>query len=133
MTRCETTPGRRRHRPLARWVAAGSIMALVVTASPQARSADTQAVAPIQVIIEKFKFIPPEVTVPVGTTVEWVNHDDEPHFVAAQQKQFKSKVLGKDDTFSTTFEEPGQYPYYCLIHPHMTGVVIVGEGSRQLR
>ena len=132
MTRCVTTPGRRRYRPLARWVAAGSIMALVVTASPQARSADTQATAPIQVIIEKFKFIPPEITVPVGTTVEWVNHDDEPiRRRSTETVQIEGARQGRH--ISMTFEEPGQYPYYCLIHPHMTGVVIVGEGSRQLR
>ncbi len=130
MIRCETTPGRRRYGPLAGWVAAGGIMALVVTASPQALSADAQAATPTQVTIEKFKFIPPEVTVPVGTAVVWVNRDDEPHLVAAQQKQFKSKALGKDDTFSVTSDKPGEYPYFCLIHPHMTGVVIVGEPNR---
>src|SRR5512132_4711818 len=50
---------------------------------------------PIQVTIKNLKFMPPEVSVPVGTTVVWVNNDDEPHTVTAQQKQFKSKPLDK--------------------------------------
>ena len=130
MIRCGITPGRRRYGPLAGWAAAGGIVALVVTALPPALSAEAQAAASAQVTIEKFKFMPSEITVPIGTAVVWVNHDDEPHLVAAQQKQFKSKALGKDDTFSVTFDKPGEYPYFCLIHPHMTGVVIVREPNR---
>jgi plastocyanin len=125
MIRCETC---RRYRPLSGWIAVAAMTALAMTMSSQALSAD--AATPTQVTIEKFKFIPPEVTVPVGATVVWINRDDEPHLVAAQQKQFKSKPLGKDDTFSVTFDKPGEYPYFCLIHPHMTGVVIVGEPNR---
>jgi plastocyanin len=82
---------------------------------------------PIQVTIKNLKFMPPEVSVPVGTTVVWVNNDDEPHTVTAQQKQFKSKPLDKNDTFSVAFDKPGEYHYFCSIHPFMIGVVKVGE------
>jgi plastocyanin len=59
--------------------------------------------------------------------VVWVNNDDEPHTVTAQQKQFKSKPLDKNDTFSVAFDKLGEYPYFCSIHPFMIGVVEVGE------
>jgi plastocyanin len=40
-------------------------------------------------------------------------------------KSFKSKVLGTDEKFSFTFSKPGAFPYFCSIHPKMTGKVIV--------
>ena len=82
---------------------------------------------PIQVTIKNLKFVPAEVSVPAETTVVWVNNDDEPHTVTAQQKQFRSKPLDKNDTFSVAFDKPGEYPYFCTIHPFMIGVVKVGE------
>jgi plastocyanin len=51
---------------------------------------------PTQVTIKNLKFMPAEVSVPVGTTVVWVNNDDEPHTVTSQQKQFRSKPLEKN-------------------------------------
>jgi plastocyanin len=65
------------------------------------------------------------VTVPVGATVTWVNGDDVPHTVVATDKSFRSKVLDTDDRFSFTFTRAGTYDYFCSIHPHMTGKVVV--------
>jgi plastocyanin len=83
--------------------------------------------SPVQVTIKNLKFMPAEVSVPVGTTVVWVNDDDEPHTVTAQQKQFRSKPLDKNERFSFAFDKPGEYPYFCSIHPFMVGMVKVGE------
>ncbi len=80
------------------------------------------------VTIGNFTFGPETVTVPVGTTVTWVNGDDIPHTVVAVDKSFKSKVLDTDDKFSFTFTKPGTYDYFCSIHPHMTGKIVV-KGS----
>jgi plastocyanin len=70
---------------------------------------------------------PPELTVPVGTTVTWTNRDDILHTVVSSDdsKTFKSKVLDTDEKFFFTFGEAGTYPYFCSIHPKMTGKVIV--------
>src|SRR5271156_6454542 len=68
---------------------------------------------------------PATVTVPVGTTVTWTNRDDIPHTAVSTDGVFKSKVLDTDDTFSFVFSKPGTYPYYCTIHPKMTGQIIV--------
>ena len=67
----------------------------------------------------------PELTVMVGTTVTWTNRDDIPHTVVSTDKVFKSKVLDTDEKFSFTFSTPGTFPYFCSIHPKMTGKVVV--------
>jgi plastocyanin len=75
------------------------------------------------VTIDNFTFTPPELTVAVGTTVKWVNHDDIPHLVV--NKAFRSKALDTDDSFSYTFASAGTFDYFCGLHPHMVGKVIV--------
>ena len=81
----------------------------------------------IEVKIDNFSFGPVALTVPVGTTVTWTNRDDIPHTVVSTDdlKTFKSKVLDTDEKFSFTFSKAGTYPYFCSIHPKMTGKVIV--------
>jgi plastocyanin len=78
-----------------------------------------------EVKIDNFVFGPAAITVPVGTTVTWINRDDIPHTVVSTDKVFKSKVLDTDEKFSFTFTKPGEYPYFCSIHPKMTGKVVV--------
>jgi plastocyanin len=79
-----------------------------------------------EVVIDNFSFLPKEITVPVGTTVTWTNHDDVPHVVASADDQFKkSGALDTDESFSHTFSTAGNYTYFCSIHPHMTGKIIV--------
>jgi len=81
-----------------------------------------------KVEIDNFAFSPERVTVKTGTTVTWLNADDTPHTVASSSKLFKSKALDTDDSFSFTFTTPGVYQYFCSLHPHMTGTVVV-EGT----
>ena len=80
---------------------------------------------PDAVTIDNFTFGPKELTVPVGTTVKWVNHDDIPHNVVNKDKVFRSKALDTDDSFSYTFASAGTFDYFCGLHPHMVGKVIV--------
>jgi plastocyanin len=63
--------------------------------------------------------------VKTGTTVTWKNQDDIPHTVASSTRLFKSKALDTDDSFSFTFSEPGTYEYFCSLHPHMAGSIVV--------
>ena len=84
-----------------------------------ARAADTT------VKIGNFTFAPQGVTVKAGTTVTWDNEDDIPHTIASSTKLFKSKVLDTDGKFSFTFTTPGVYEYFCSLHPHMTGTIVV--------
>jgi plastocyanin len=78
-----------------------------------------------QVMIDNFVYSPIPLTVKVGTTVTWINHDDIPHTVDSTQGKFKSAALDTDDKFEFRFTEAGEYPFYCRIHPKMTGKVIV--------
>ncbi len=75
--------------------------------------------------IDNFSFGPQTVTVPVGATVTWTNRDDIPHTVVSTEGVFKSKVRDTDETFSYTFSKAGTYPYFCSLHPKMTGQVVV--------
>ena len=78
-----------------------------------------------QVMIDNFAYSPVPLTVKVGATVTWINHDDIPHTVDSTQGKFKSAALDTDDKFEFKFTEAGEYPFYCRIHPKMTGKVIV--------
>lgn len=79
-----------------------------------------------EVKIDNFTFAPKDLTIPVGTSVKWINRDDIPHTVVSDDKStFKSKALDTDDSFSYTFTKPGTYSYFCSIHPKMTAKVIV--------
>jgi len=78
------------------------------------------------VVADNFSFAPASIAVPVGGTVTWTNRDDVPHNIVSTVKKFASPVLDTDERFSHTFEAPGNYPYYCSLHPKMTGQVIVG-------
>jgi len=79
-----------------------------------------------QVTIGNFTFGPAVLTVSPGATVTWLNGDDIPHtVVAADKRAFRSKVLDSGDSFAFTFTRPGSYAYFCSIHPHMTGKIVV--------
>jgi plastocyanin len=81
--------------------------------------------ADMEVKIENFTFNPQQITVKAGATVTWINHDDIPHTVTSQTGAFRSKAMDTGDKFSFTFATPGTFPYFCALHPHMTGSIVV--------
>jgi len=87
--------------------------------------AESTASAAGAIKIDNFSFTPSTLTVPAGTTVTWTNSDDIPHTVVSDDKSFKSKVLDTDEKFTYTFMKAGTYPYFCSIHPKMTGKIVV--------
>jgi plastocyanin len=97
----------------------GMLAGVAVMAAPAADTA---------VKIDNFTFTPQRVTVKAGTTVTWTNQDDIPHTVTSATKAFRSKALDTDDKFSFTFTTAGVYEYFCSLHPHMTGTIVV-EGT----
>ena len=109
-------------RILARGAMAGLLFA--VLAGP-VYAADTE------VKIDNFTFGPQQVTVKAGTTVVWTNGDDIPHTVTSKSGIFKSKALDTDDKFSFTFTTPGTFPYFCALHPHMTGSIVVEASAEK--
>jgi plastocyanin len=97
---------------------AGLLAGVAVMAAPA-------GVEEMAVKIDNFTFTPQRLTVKAGTTVIWTNQDDIPHVVASSTKAFKSKALDTDDKFSFTFTTVGVYEYFCSLHPHMTGTIVV--------
>jgi plastocyanin len=100
-------------------------MVLLLAGTPSVAANDQSSVANVEVKIDNFSFGPQTVTVPVGATVTWINRDDIPHTVVSTDGLFNSKVRDTDEKFSYTFAKAGTYPYYCSVHPKMTGKVVV--------
>ena len=101
---------------------------LTVAAAATLLAADPPAgtkVSPVIVKIDNFSFTPQTLTIHAGTKVTWINKDDVPHTVRSNDKTLKSGVLDTDDQFSYTFTTAGTNSYFCSVHPHMTGKIIV--------
>jgi len=119
-------------RPFAASAGLGAMTGALLAAGVLLARADGAASA---VSIDNFTFTPPAITVKAGTTVIWTNKDDIPHGIASADNAFqKSKALDTDDSFAFTFTTPGTYKYFCYLHPHMVGTVVVqaaGAGATQ--
>ena len=81
------------------------------------------------VSIEDFYFEPSEAAIQPGDTVTWTNEGNHPHTVTANDGSFDSGTLQPGESYSHTFQNPGMVPYYCSIHPFMTGGVSVGQSG----
>jgi plastocyanin len=101
------------------------IAMLMLAGSLSVRANDQPSAANAEVKIDNFSFGPQTITVPVGATVTWTNRDDIPHTVVSTDGVFKSKVRDTDEKFSYTFTKAGTYPYFCSVHPKMTGKIVV--------
>lgn len=102
-----------------------AMAALLLVSGSAARAQDAGA----RIEIRAHGFGVPELTVPIGTTVTWINHDDDAHTVTSTTNTFRSPGLDTDDTYSYTFTKPGTYEYFCTLHPLMTGKVVVWSAS----
>jgi plastocyanin len=77
-------------------------------------------------------YSPNPIEVKLGDTVKWINHDTSPHTatpgqVGSAETGTVADVLLEGETYSITFDEPGKYAYFCILHPNMVGTVIVTE------
>ena len=107
------------------------LFAAVLETTPLAGKAATQTAAnPAAVRIDNFNFTPLTLVIAPGTTVTWTNADDTPHTVREKDGKFKSAALDTDDTFSQTFTAPGEYEYFCSIHPRMVGKIVVKPAGK---
>ncbi|AQH01022.1 hypothetical protein A9R05_19280 [Burkholderia sp. KK1] len=106
-------------------VVKGVISAAIPAACAQEPAQQIAAVNAPTVSIDNFAFNQATITVPAGTKVTWVNHDDMLHTIADEGKSFKSDPLDNGESYSHVFDKPGTYKYFCSLHPHMTGTVVV--------
>lgn len=80
-----------------------------------------------RVEIRMIAFGPNEVRIKPGQSVEWVNRDPVVHTATANDRSWSSELLQEGQRYVRRFDRPGRYPYHCVPHPQMTGVVIVEE------
>jgi plastocyanin len=112
-------------------LALAMFVVLALLSSTHGKDSQTRDSAPVratktEVTIDNFSSSPNTLTLSVGATVTWINHDNVPHVVSSAGNQFKkSTVLKTGQTFSHTFMATGTYSYFCSIHPRMTGKIIV--------
>jgi hypothetical protein len=67
----------------------------------------------------------PAPKLPVGTIILWYNIDSVDHTVTARDNSFDSGSISPNETFKYTFEEPGEFEYYCKVHPSMVGKITI--------
>jgi len=110
---------------MTRKICVATALALAIFTVAGTFSASSARAADMEIKIDQFAFAPQRISVKAGTAVTWINDDDVPHTVASSTKVFKSKALDTRDKFSFTFTTPGMYEYFCSLHPHMTGTIVV--------
>jgi plastocyanin len=81
----------------------------------------------VTVTIDNFSFKPNAITVKPGTHIVFKNQDDLPHTVVIPDMKVASPMMDTDGSYDADFEKPGEFKYFCGIHPMMTGKVIVAE------
>ena len=111
-----------------------ALLVIALCAMPAAAFAAEAATAPAgqtstTVEIHNMQFTPRMLTVAPGTKVTWVNEDEAPHTVTEKNRVFRSDALDTKDNFSYTFTTPGEFTYFCTIHPMMVGKIIVKPAS----
>jgi Icc protein len=108
-------------------MAAGEAAARAAASTATAASNGTQQPeSKGQITIDNFAFNPRSLTITRGNTVTWLNHDDVPHRIKSSDDRFRgSGVLDTRASYAATFSKPGEYPYFCSIHPTMTARIVV--------
>lgn len=93
------------------------------------QSQNTQQTSSNEVNIKNFAFSPASLSIKKGTTVKWTNSDDTAHTVIESDNKTgpSSSLLGKNQSYSFTYNEVGTFAYKCSVHPYMTGSVTVTE------
>jgi plastocyanin len=104
-------------------------------ASGGGNTATSVSIVPGSSSLTDTAFSPNPIQVSVGSTVTWTNNDSQPHTVASgsngqPDNKFNSSpnfnpLLNPGQTFSFTFTQAGNYPYFCMLHPNMVGTVSV--------
>jgi plastocyanin len=104
-----------------RSIALATVLAVVAVGAAAHAGASPAA----HVTINHFAFEPAQLSVAAGTTVTWVNNDEEAHTVTALDRSYASAGLEHEEAYTHRFATPGTYTYFCALHPHMTATVVV--------
>ena len=113
------TPGRRSLGSGATSIIAISLLAFACL-SRQVLAEDVNTIK-----IDNFTFAPATLTFPLGATATWENGDDIPHSIVIADLKIRSKPLDTGEKYSFTFSTAGTFEYFCGLHPHMKGMIVV--------
>ena len=116
--------------------AAGLVVAMVLagcTTADETTTSDPSSVptSPVanRVSINNFNFTPGDLTIQVGSSVEWQNRaEGTAHTTSADDGSWDSGTIRGGGDFTRTFDETGSFSYFCAIHPSMTGTITVVGG-----
>lgn len=108
-----------------RYLVAAALLGAFALIDRPATAQTTPQPPGLVVHIKMFKFVPPSATVKPGTTVEFVNDDEDAHTVTATDRSFDSGGLDTNASWTHTFAKAGTYRYFCAVHPYMKGVITV--------
>lgn len=120
-------------------IAAGAVLVLAIVAGIGIAMSGSKSDGPdtgpvvtdsLDVIIDvrDFNYHPRDVSVPSGATVTWINYDSQPHTATEiDSEAWDTEVLSQDEFKAITFATPGEYGYYCTLHPYMRGHLTVRE------
>lgn len=105
------------------------VLAAVAVAGLESRTTAAAAAGPKAtthtVVIEAMRFDPQELTVKVGETIVWINHDPFPHTATAAGGQFDSHEIAAGRSWKYTARKTGVFAYACSLHPIMLGTLRV--------
>ena len=120
------------------------VLSVSAVAGVQDQDGDAQTGEPqtVTVHMKNIQFVPARITVTPGTRIIWVNDDPVDHDVTSgisiigrkarglpktkfPDGRFSSGLFGKGKTYETHFDKPGEYPYFCNVHPFMVGNIVV--------
>lgn len=110
----------RNHRASLALIGMGALGCAALSLAPRASASEES-----KVLIKDFMYAPMSLTVKAGTTVTWVNMDDEPHNVISDSGLFRSGGVDTNESFSYKFDKPGTYRITCSIHPRMLATIVV--------
>lgn len=101
--------------------------AMALMRGGQTVSAAAATAARPAITISHYSFQPGALTVAAGSTVTWINKDDDVHTIKSTDgpEAFSSPALDNGNRFGFTFHRAGTYHYICSVHPYMHGVIVV--------
>ena len=80
---------------------------------------------PFRIDQKGFRFIPHVTVIQTGSTVRFLNNDNEPHNVYSPEGRYNLGTWPTGDTKDYTFKKPGIYTQLCNVHPDMLAYVVV--------
>ena len=101
------------------------VLLAVAGCGGSANPAATPSPTPAAVAMRNIKFVPARISVKVGQTVRWTNHDKVAHTVASARLKLASEGIEAGQSYEYRATRPGTFPYYCTIHAGQTGVLVV--------